>query len=45
MFLNFDKYWVVSKEVKEIFVDYDFNFMVMSFDEVYLNIIKYLEER
>ncbi|KAM6224331.1 DNA polymerase kappa [Rhynchocyon petersi] len=42
---NFDKYRAVSKEVKEIFADYDPNFMAMSLDEAYLNITKHLQER
>ncbi|KAM9252783.1 DNA polymerase kappa [Dugong dugon] len=42
---NFDKYRAVSKEVKEIFADYDPNFMAMSLDEAYLNVTKHLQER
>uniref|UniRef100_A0A8D0ISU1 DNA polymerase kappa n=1 Tax=Sus scrofa TaxID=9823 RepID=A0A8D0ISU1_PIG len=42
---NFDKYRAVSSEVKEIFADYDPNFMALSLDEAYLNITKHLEER
>ncbi|XP_063114432.1 DNA polymerase kappa isoform X2 [Cavia porcellus] len=43
--LNFDKYRVVSKQVKDILADYDPNFMAMSLDEAYLNITKHLQER
>lgn len=32
-------------KVKEIFADYDPNFMALSLDEAYLNITKHLEER
>ncbi|XP_056369328.1 DNA polymerase kappa isoform X1 [Oenanthe melanoleuca] len=43
--LNFEKYGKVSKEVREILVEYDPNFMPMGLDEAYLNITEHLEER
>uniref|UniRef100_UPI00398EABC1 DNA polymerase kappa isoform X2 n=1 Tax=Pristiophorus japonicus TaxID=55135 RepID=UPI00398EABC1 len=42
---NFDKYRAVSKEVQEILVDYDPNFLPMSLDEAYLDITEHLEQR
>ncbi|XP_053557369.1 DNA polymerase kappa isoform X2 [Bombina bombina] len=42
---NFDKYRAVSKEVREILVDYDPNFLPLSLDEAYLDITDHLEER
>ncbi|XP_051498003.1 DNA polymerase kappa [Apus apus] len=43
--LNFEKYGQVSKEVREILVEYDPNFMPVGLDEAYLNITEHLEER
>lgn len=43
--LNFDKYREVSKEVREIFAEYDPNFLPLSLDEAYLDITDHLEER
>ncbi|XP_038257957.1 DNA polymerase kappa isoform X2 [Dermochelys coriacea] len=43
--LNFKKYEEVSKEVREILVEYDPSFMPIGLDEAYLNITEYLEER
>ncbi|CAI9624470.1 unnamed protein product, partial [Staurois parvus] len=42
---NFDKYREVSKEVREIFAEYDPNFLPLSLDEAYLDITDHLEER
>ncbi|KAM4053567.1 DNA polymerase kappa isoform 2-T2 [Anomaloglossus baeobatrachus] len=42
---NFDKYRAVSKEVREIFSEYDSNFLPLSLDEAYLDITDHLEER
>ncbi|XP_073440202.1 DNA polymerase kappa isoform X2 [Dendrobates tinctorius] len=42
---NFDKYRAVSKEVREIFSEYDPNFLPLSLDEAYLDITDHLEER
>ncbi|XP_058848404.1 DNA polymerase kappa-like isoform X2 [Acipenser ruthenus] len=43
--LHFDKYKAVSAEVREIFADYDPNFLPMSLDEAYLDITEHLEQR
>ncbi|KAM6105922.1 DNA polymerase kappa isoform 1-T1 [Pterocles gutturalis] len=43
--LNFEKYGKVSKEVREILMEYDPNFMPMGLDEAYLNLTEHLEER
>ncbi|KFU95629.1 DNA polymerase kappa [Chaetura pelagica] len=43
--LNFEKYGRVSKEVREILIEYDPNFMPVGLDEAYLNITEHLEER
>ncbi|XP_018423338.1 PREDICTED: DNA polymerase kappa [Nanorana parkeri] len=43
--LNFDKYREVSKEVREVFAEYDPNFLPLSLDEAYLDITNHLEER
>ncbi|XP_056314342.1 DNA polymerase kappa [Danio aesculapii] len=42
---NFDKYRAVSAQVREIFSEYDPNFMPMSLDEAYLDITEHLEQR
>uniref|UniRef100_A0A674P773 DNA polymerase kappa n=1 Tax=Takifugu rubripes TaxID=31033 RepID=A0A674P773_TAKRU len=42
---NFDKYRAVSSEIREIFADYDPNFMPMSLDEAYLDFTEHLEKR
>uniref|UniRef100_A0A8C7FHD7 DNA polymerase kappa n=1 Tax=Oncorhynchus kisutch TaxID=8019 RepID=A0A8C7FHD7_ONCKI len=42
---NFDKYRVVSAEVREVFADYDPHFLPMSLDEAYLDISDHLEQR
>ncbi|KAL0979277.1 hypothetical protein UPYG_G00183110 [Umbra pygmaea] len=42
---NFDKYRAVSAEIREIFADYDPNFLPMSLDEAYLDITEHLEQR
>ncbi|GCB64789.1 hypothetical protein scyTo_0007585, partial [Scyliorhinus torazame] len=42
---NFDKYRAVSKEVQEILVDYDPNFLPMSLDEAYLDLTEHLHQR
>lgn len=39
---NFDKYRKVSKEIQEIFQQYDSNFSPMSLDEAYLNITAFI---
>lgn len=41
----FDKYILVSKEVREIFVIFDFNYCIVSLDEVYLDFIDYMIKR
>ncbi|XP_053336406.1 DNA polymerase kappa [Clarias gariepinus] len=43
--LNFDKYRAVSEQVREIFADYDPQFLPMSLDEAYLDITEHLEQR
>ncbi|KAI4875489.1 hypothetical protein NFI96_030044 [Prochilodus magdalenae] len=43
--LNFEKYTAVSEQVREIFADYDPQFMPMSLDEAYLDITDHLEQR
>ncbi|KAM6964847.1 DNA polymerase kappa [Aplochiton taeniatus] len=43
--VNFDKYRVVSTEVREIFADYDPFFLAVSLDEAYLDITEHLEQR
>ncbi|XP_071994362.1 DNA polymerase kappa [Engystomops pustulosus] len=43
--VNFDKYRAVSKEIREIFSEYDPNFLPLSLDEAYLDITDHLEER
>ncbi|KAL7836601.1 hypothetical protein AOLI_G00278850 [Acnodon oligacanthus] len=43
--LNFDKYRAVSEQVREIFADYDPQFLPMSLDEAYLDITDHLEQR
>ncbi|XP_066512870.1 DNA polymerase kappa-like isoform X2 [Hoplias malabaricus] len=43
--LNFEKYTAVSKQVREIFAEYDPNFLPMSLDEAYLDITDHLEQR
>uniref|UniRef100_A0AAY4BJN9 DNA polymerase kappa n=1 Tax=Denticeps clupeoides TaxID=299321 RepID=A0AAY4BJN9_9TELE len=43
--LNFDKYKAVSSQVREVFSDYDQNFLPMSLDEAYLDITAHLEMR
>lgn len=42
---NFDKYRQVSKDVKEILLQYDPNMCPMSLDEAYLDITQHLAER
>ncbi|KAM9331172.1 DNA polymerase kappa [Gastrophryne carolinensis] len=42
---NFDKYRAVSKEIREIFSEYDPNFLPLSLDEAYLDITDHLQER
>ena len=42
---NFDKYTAVSKQVREIFSDYDTNFCPMSLDEAYLDFTDHLIKR
>uniref|UniRef100_W5MDZ8 DNA polymerase kappa n=1 Tax=Lepisosteus oculatus TaxID=7918 RepID=W5MDZ8_LEPOC len=44
---NFDKYKAMSAEtkVREIFTEYDPNFLPMSLDEAYLDITEHLEQR
>ncbi|XP_077988408.1 DNA polymerase kappa-like [Glandiceps talaboti] len=42
---SFDKYRAVSKEVREIFSEYDPNFVPMSLDEAYLDLTEHLEKR
>ena len=42
---NFDKYTAVSKQVREIFSDYDTNFCPMSLDEAYLDFTDHLVKR
>ncbi|XP_075871261.1 DNA polymerase kappa isoform X2 [Nelusetta ayraudi] len=43
--LNFDKYRAVSKEIRDIFADYDPHFMPMSLDEAYLDFTDHLKQR
>ncbi|XP_041956006.1 DNA polymerase kappa isoform X2 [Alosa sapidissima] len=43
--LNFDKYRAVSTQVREVFADYDPNFLPMSLDEAYLDMTDHLEQR
>ncbi|KAF5906675.1 DNA polymerase kappa, partial [Clarias magur] len=43
--LNFDKYRAVSEQVREIFAEYDPQFLPMSLDEAYLDITEHLEQR
>ncbi|KAJ8405662.1 hypothetical protein AAFF_G00316420 [Aldrovandia affinis] len=43
--LNFHKYRAVSVKVREIFADYDPNFLPVSLDEAYLDISEHLEQR
>ena len=40
--LNFDKYRAVSSVIREVFREYDPNFIPMSLDEAYLDITEYL---
>ncbi|XP_053466135.1 DNA polymerase kappa isoform X1 [Ictalurus furcatus] len=42
---NFDKYRAVSEQVREVFADYDPQFLPMSLDEAYLDITEHLEQR
>ncbi|TSM85916.1 DNA polymerase kappa [Bagarius yarrelli] len=42
---NFDKYRAVSEQVREVFADYDPNFLPMSLDEAYLDITEHLKQR
>ncbi|CAJ1068895.1 DNA polymerase kappa [Xyrichtys novacula] len=42
---NFDKYRAVSKEIREIFADYDPHFQPVSLDEAYLDFTEHLEQR
>ncbi|XP_060691861.1 DNA polymerase kappa [Hemiscyllium ocellatum] len=42
---NFAKYRATSKEVQEILMDYDPNFIPMSLDEAYLDITEHLQQR
>ncbi|XP_066966862.1 DNA polymerase kappa-like [Macrobrachium rosenbergii] len=41
---NFTKYKKSSKEVQEVFAEYDPNFSPMSLDEAYLNITEYMKK-
>ncbi|KAL2092389.1 hypothetical protein ACEWY4_012187 [Coilia grayii] len=43
--VNFDKYRAVSAQVREVFADYDPNFLPLSLDEAYLDITDHLEQR
>ncbi|XP_072564876.1 DNA polymerase kappa isoform X2 [Paramormyrops kingsleyae] len=43
--LNFDKYRAVSLEVREIFAEYDENFLAVSLDEAYLDVTDHLVQR
>uniref|UniRef100_A0A8C9SP45 DNA polymerase kappa n=1 Tax=Scleropages formosus TaxID=113540 RepID=A0A8C9SP45_SCLFO len=43
--LNFDKYRATSAEVREIFAEYDPNFLPMSLDEAYLDITDHVMHR
>lgn len=42
--LNFTKYKQASKEVQEVFAEYDANFCPMSLDEAYLNVTEYMHK-
>ncbi|XP_048477184.1 DNA polymerase kappa [Rhincodon typus] len=42
---NFAKYRAASKDVQEILMDYDPNFLAMSLDEAYLDITEHLQQR
>lgn len=41
---NFTKYKQASKEIQEIFAEYDANFSPMSLDEAYLDITEYMQK-
>ncbi|XP_045593333.1 DNA polymerase kappa [Procambarus clarkii] len=41
---NFTKYKQVSKEIQEVFAEYDANYSQMSLDEAYLDITKFIHE-
>ncbi|XP_042562972.1 DNA polymerase kappa-like, partial [Clupea harengus] len=43
--LNFDKYRALSAQVREVFAEYDPNFLPMSLDEAYLDMTEHLEQR
>ena len=40
---HFDKYRKVSSEIREIFSEYDSNFLPLSLDEAYLDLTEYIE--
>uniref|UniRef100_A0A671TQK1 DNA polymerase kappa n=1 Tax=Sparus aurata TaxID=8175 RepID=A0A671TQK1_SPAAU len=42
---NFDKYRAVSKEIREIFAEYDPHFQPLSLDEAYLDFTDHLDQR
>uniref|UniRef100_A0A3P8VVY4 DNA polymerase kappa n=1 Tax=Cynoglossus semilaevis TaxID=244447 RepID=A0A3P8VVY4_CYNSE len=42
---NFEKYRVVSNEIREIFADYDPHFQPMSLDEAYLDFTDHVQQR
>ncbi|KAG7318347.1 hypothetical protein KOW79_018102 [Hemibagrus wyckioides] len=42
---NFGKYRAVSEQVREVFADYDPNFLPVSLDEAYLDITEHLQQR
>ena len=41
---HFDKYRKVSNEIREVFSEYDSNFLPLSLDEAYLDLTEYIEE-
>ena len=41
---HFEKYRKVSNEIREIFSEYDVNFLPLSLDEAYLDLTEYIEE-
>lgn len=42
---NFDKYTVMSEQVRAVFAEYDQNYSAASLDEAYLDITEHLERR
>lgn len=42
---DFEKYTAVSEEIREIFAEYDPNYLAASLDEAYLDITEFLDSR